>query len=55
MVSAPARREMVRHLIERRAQRIARMSASAYRYCPAPDRNIALRERIVATAAMAPA
>lgn len=55
MVSAPARRELVRYLkerglTERRALRIARMSASAYRYRPAPDRNVALRERILALA-----
>ena len=55
MVSAPARRELVCHLkerglSERRALAIARMSASAYRYRPALDRNQDLRERIVALA-----
>lgn len=55
MVSAPARRELVcylteRGLSERRALRIARMSASAYRYRPAADRNLALREQILALA-----
>ena len=44
MVKAPARRELVRHmaehgLSERHALRIVGMSASAYRYQPAPDRN----------------
>ena len=55
MVSAPARRELVRDmatqgLSERRSLQIVRMSASALRYQPAPDRNEALRERIVALA-----
>lgn len=55
MVSAPARRQLVcymteRGLSERRALRIARMSASAYRYRPAADRNLALREQILALA-----
>lgn len=55
MVKAPARREVVRHmadrgLSERHALRIVGMSASAYRYQPAPDRNLALREQIVALA-----
>jgi putative transposase len=44
VVSAPARRERVRYMIgrglsERRALAVVRMSASAYRYQPAPDRN----------------
>lgn len=55
MVSAPARRQLVcylteRGLSERRALRIARISASAYRYRPAADRNAALREQILALA-----
>ena len=55
MVKAPARRELVHHitdrgLSERHALRIIGMSASAYRYQPAPDRNSALREQIVALA-----
>jgi transposase InsO family protein len=37
-------------LSERRALRVIGMSASAYRYQPAPDRNHALREQIVALA-----
>jgi dissimilatory sulfite reductase (desulfoviridin) alpha/beta subunit len=37
-------------LSERRALAIVRMSASAFRYAPRPDRNIELRERIVALA-----
>jgi putative transposase len=54
-VKAPARREVVRHmadrgLSERHALRIVGMSASAYRYQPAPDRNQVLREQIVALA-----
>ncbi len=55
MVSAPARRELVRHmsdkgLRERRALRIMGMSASAYRYEPASDRNCALKGKIIALA-----
>lgn len=55
MVKAPARREAVHALAgcglsERHALRIIGMSASAYRYQPAPDRNHALREQIVALA-----
>jgi transposase InsO family protein len=55
VVKAPARRELVRHLVdrglsERHALRVVGMSASAYRYQPAPDRNQALREQIVALA-----
>ena len=53
MVTAPARRLLVRQmtsqgLSERRALRVLRMSASALRYDPAPDRNASLRERILA-------
>ena len=55
MVTAPARRELVRWmqtkgLTERRGLRIVRMSASALRYQPRPDRNHVLRARIVALA-----
>ena len=55
MVSAPARRELVRYMIdkelsERRALRIVSMSPSAYRYKPASDRNCLLREKIIALA-----
>jgi putative transposase len=55
VVKAPARREVVRALSEhglseRHALRTVGMSASAYRYQPAPDRNEALREQIVALA-----
>ena len=55
MVTAPARRELVRHLVdkglsERRSLAVVRMSASAYRYAPQPDRNIELRARILALA-----
>ena len=44
MVSAPSRRELVRHmtargLSERRALQVMRMSASALRYQLWPDRN----------------
>lgn len=54
-MKAPARREAVRvlseqGLSERHALRTVGMSASAYRYQPAPDRNVALREKIVALA-----
>lgn len=55
MVTAPARRELVRWIqdkgaSERRALRLVGMSASALRYEPMPDRNQALREQIVALA-----
>ncbi len=55
MVSAPARRVLVRQwmdkgLSERRALSVVRMSASALRYAPRPDRNVELRERIMSLA-----
>lgn len=55
MVTAPPRRELVRFmtakgLSERRALVVVRMSPSALRYQPAPDRNQELRERIVTLA-----
>ena len=55
MVTALARRERVRHLAdhglsERHALRVVGMSASAYRYRSAPDRNLVLRETIQALA-----
>ena len=55
MVSAPARRELVRQMVdqglsERRSLAIAGMSASAYRYATRPDRNGKLRQRILALA-----
>ena len=55
MVAAPARREMVRYLVgrglsERRALSMVRMSASALRYQPRPDRNVELRAKILALA-----
>lgn len=55
MVAAPARRELVRWmgtrgLTERRALAVVGMSASSLRYQPRPDRNAALRARIVALA-----
>lgn len=54
-MSTPARRDLVRFMVsrglsERRALRVTRMSASAFRYQPAPDRNETLRERMVALA-----
>lgn len=54
-MSAPARRALVRDWIsrglsERRALTVVRMSASAYRYTPRPDRHVALRARILALA-----
>ncbi len=54
-MTAPARRVLVRSmtergLSERRALTVIGMSASALRYAPAPDRNVALRARIVALA-----
>ena len=55
MVTAPTRRTVVRNmtehgLSERRALAVVGMSASSLRYTPAPDRNRALRARIVALA-----
>lgn len=55
MVSAPSRRDLVRHmttrgLSERRALQVIGMSASSLRYQAAPDRNQALREQIVTLA-----
>ncbi|MFV0278028.1 MAG: IS3 family transposase [Parahaliea sp.] len=55
VVSAPARRALVRDRIgrdlsERRALAVVRMSASAYRYAPRPDRNVDLRARILVLA-----
>lgn len=55
MVSAPARRELVRYMVEkglseRRSLAVMGMSASALRYEPRPDRNVELRERILALA-----
>jgi transposase InsO family protein len=55
VVTAPARRLLVRQmtsqgLSERRALRVLHMSASALRYDPVPDRNVSLRERILALA-----
>jgi len=55
VVSAPARRELVRYMIdkglsERRSLSIVRMSPSAYRYEPASDRNCMLKEKIIALA-----
>jgi putative transposase len=52
VVTAPARRELVRHLVgkeisERRALAVVRMSASTLRYTPGPDRNVELRQRIM--------
>lgn len=54
-MSAPDRRVLVRSMIssglsQRHALRVIGMSASAYRYQPAPDHNEALRQRIVALA-----
>ncbi|WP_425477442.1 IS3 family transposase [Dyella solisilvae] len=55
LVTAPARRLLVRQmtsqgLSERRALTVVRRSASAYRYETRPDRNMALRQRIMALA-----
>lgn len=54
-MTAPARREAVREmkslgLTERRALAAVGMSASSFRYEPAPDRNAELRQQIVALA-----
>jgi transposase InsO family protein len=55
MVTAPAKRELVRWmttkgLSERRSLSAMNMSASALRYRPRPDHNVAPRSRIVALA-----
>lgn len=55
MVTAPSRRDLVRWmqsrgLSERRGLLMMRMSASALRYEPRADRNVRLREQIVALA-----
>jgi putative transposase len=55
VVTAPARRVLVRQMVdrglsERRALSVVHMSASALRYAPRPDRDVDLRERIVALA-----
>jgi putative transposase len=55
VVSAPARRELVRHMVncglsERRSLRVMGMSASAYRYEPTQDRNCALKQKIITLA-----
>jgi transposase InsO family protein len=55
VVSAPARREQVRYMVdkglsERQALALMRMSASALRYVRRPDRNGEVRERILALA-----
>ncbi|MGN2245039.1 IS3 family transposase [Frateuria sp. GZRR33] len=55
VVTAPARRGLVRHMMdrglsERRSLAVVRMSASALRYAPRPDRNVELHERILALA-----
>lgn len=54
-MTAPARRVLVREMTERgvserRALTVVRMSASALRYTPAPDRNVELRAQIVTLA-----
>jgi putative transposase len=55
MVTAPARREVVRTMVtrglsERQALTVVGMSASSLRYAPTADRNVDLRARIVALA-----
>ncbi len=52
MVTAPAKRELVRWMTERglperRGLAVMAMSASSLRYQPRPDRNVELRERIL--------
>lgn len=54
-MTAPVRRDLVRQLMdrglsERRSLSVLRMSASAFRYVPRPDRNVELRARIQALA-----
>ncbi|WP_101686124.1 IS3 family transposase [Chromobacterium sphagni] len=55
LVSAPSRRELVRHLVdkglsERRSLRLAGMSPSSFRYQPATNRNAALKAKIIVLA-----
>ncbi len=55
MVSAPSRRELVRHLVgkglsERRSLRLTGMSPSSFRYQPATDCNATLKAKIIALA-----
>jgi len=55
VVTAPARREVVREMVtrglsERRALRVVHMGAAALRYVPRPDPDPSLRDRIVALA-----
>jgi len=55
MVTAPARRDVVRTMVtrglsERRALTVVGMSASSLRYVPTPDQNASLRTRIIALA-----
>jgi putative transposase len=55
VVSASARRELVRQMVdrglsERRSLAAAGMSASAYRYATRPDHNVELRQRILVLA-----
>ncbi|WP_444546971.1 IS3 family transposase [Laribacter hongkongensis] len=55
VVSAPSRRELVRHLVgkglsERRSLRLAGMSPGSFRYQPDTDRNAALKAKIIALA-----
>jgi putative transposase len=52
IVGAPARQALVRQMIDKELRvgcllRVVGMSASAYRYHAQPDRNVALRRRIV--------
>jgi len=55
VVCAPAKGDLMHHMVshglsERRCLRVIGMSASAYRYEPAQDRNCALKEKIIALA-----
>jgi hypothetical protein len=55
VVSAPSRRELVRHLVgkglcERKSLRLADISPSSFRYQPATERNAALQAKIIALA-----
>ncbi len=55
MVTAPARREVVREMVtqglsERHGLRVVRMSAAALHYVPRPDPDPSLRDRIMALA-----
>jgi hypothetical protein len=48
--NAKLKKLLAEAMLEKEAVRVVGMSASAYRYQPSPDRNVVLREQIVALA-----